>query len=243
MARVLNPSPLRYQVKKIIVDYLIQQGYEVGDRIPTEQELGEILGVSRFSLREGLHLLEVERILSTKHGIGRFLLSKPNDINIEITSLQSVPELLASFNIESKDKILSVQEIESEGDISHYLEVKDGTSVISIERMRYAKETPIIYSIDTFLKEVLPEGWRKEDFQGSLFSYLESSCKIKLDYSLATIRAALLPEEIRQKISDSTALWILLEQTMFSQDGRAVIYSKDYHNSNHINFHVRRLRR
>ncbi|HLO19906.1 MAG TPA: hypothetical protein VK192_05380, partial [Sphingomicrobium sp.] len=35
----------------------------------------------------------------------------------------------------------------------------------------------------------------------------------------ATIRAALLPEEIRQKISDTTSLWILLEQKMFSQDG------------------------
>lgn len=243
MARVINPSPLRYQVKKIIVDYLIQQDYQVGDQIPTEQELGDILGVSRFSLREGLHLLEVERILSTKHGIGRFLFSKPNDINIEITSLQSVPELLASYNIESNDKILNVQEIHSEGDICHHLEVEDGTPVISIERMRYAKETPIIYSIDTFPKDLLPADWKKEDFQGSLFGYLERCCKIKLDYSQATIRAALLPEDIRQKISDTTSLWILLEQTMFSQDGRAVIYSKDYHNSNHINFHVRRLRR
>jgi GntR family transcriptional regulator len=241
MVNRINPSPIRYRVKKEIIDYLIQHGYEVGDKIPTEQEFVDILGITRFSLREALSLLEVDRIVSTKHGIGRFLISKPSDINIDITILQSVPDLLKGFNIESVDKILSVQECESTGEISRYLEIDDGTPVISIERVRQAKNIPIIYSIDTFPKHVLPGHWKQQDFIGSLFSYLENNCKIDLAYSNATIRGALLPEGDFQKIVDSSSLWILMEQCIYSRDGTPIIYSQDYH-SDHIVFHVRRYK-
>src|SRR3970040_715657 len=115
MVNRIKPSPLRYHVKKEIIDYLIQHGYEVGDQIPTEQEFVELLGITRFSMREALSLLEVDRVISTKHGVGRFLISKPGDINIDITVLQSVPALLKGFNIESVDKILSVKERKSSG--------------------------------------------------------------------------------------------------------------------------------
>ena len=36
--------------------------------------------------------------------------------------------------------------------------------------------------------------------------------------------------------------WILLEQVNYDQQGRAVIYSKDYHHSEYITFHVLRYR-
>lgn len=239
--RRLNPFPLRYQVKKEILDYLIENDYQVGDQIPTEKEFVDFLGVTRFSLREGLNLLELERIISTKHGVGRYLISKPNNISIDITSLQSIPDLLAGFNIESVDKILHLQEIPAAGELSHHLEIEDGTPVISIERIRYAKIAPIIYSIDSFPKSILPPGWKKQDFKGSLFKYIETICKIELSYSQATVRAAFLPEEIRQKITGLTSPWILMEQVICSRDGKPIIYSKDYH-SDHISFSVRRFK-
>lgn len=241
MARRFTPSPLRYRVKKEILDYLIENNYDVGDQIPTEQEFVDLLGVTRFSLREGLNILELERIISTKHGVGRFLIAKTSDINIDITSLQSIPDLLAGFNIESNDKILRLQEAPSSGEMSHNLEINDGTPVVSIERIRYAKIAPIIYSVDSFPKSILPVHWKKQDFRGSLFNYIETVCKIELSYSLATVRAALLPEGIRQNIPDSTSPWILMEQIIYSRDGKPIIYSKDYH-SDHITFSVRRFK-
>jgi GntR family transcriptional regulator len=63
--------------------------------------LSEILGVSRFSLREAIHLLEEERIIATKHGTGRFLVAIPGDFNIDLSVLQSVTEMLAGYGIEA----------------------------------------------------------------------------------------------------------------------------------------------
>lgn len=243
MPRSYSPLPLRYQVRKDLLNFIIEKGYQPGDQLPSEQELSESLGVSRFSLREALHLLEVERVISTKHGIGRYLTSLPSDIPIDITSLQSVPELLAGFHIESVDRLLRVEEKPADEETAEKLEIAAGTPVILIERMRYAQDVAIIYSLDIFPKSVLPQDWSPADFKGSLFTYLEKHCGINLDHSQATIRAALLPDNVKNLIEDAAALWILMEQVIYTREGRAVIFSKDYHHTGHITFHVRRFRR
>ena len=243
MARNYHSLPLRYQIRKNILDFVAENNYQPGDQLPTEQELSDILGVSRFSLREALHLLEVERIISTRHGSGRYLVSLPNEYQIDITSLQSVTELLADYNLDATDQLLQVVEMESSGDISQKLGIDDGAPVISIERIRYAKITPIIYSIDILPKRVLPEDWKEDDFKGSLFNYLESRCGVYLDHSQASIRATLLRGEINQVITDPLIPWILLEQVLYDRSGDPISLSRDYHHSDYIVFHVRRFRR
>jgi GntR family transcriptional regulator len=115
--------------------------------------------------------------------------------------------------------------------------------VISIERIRYAKTTPIIYSIDILPKSKLPEDWKEDDFKGSLFNYLETRCGVYLDHSQASIRATLLHGEINQMISDPLIPWVLLEQVLYDRNGEPISLSRDYHRGDYIVFHVRRFRR
>ena len=48
-----------------------------GERLPSEAELSKQLGVSRATLREALRLLEEEKIVIRRHGVGTFINSKP----------------------------------------------------------------------------------------------------------------------------------------------------------------------
>ena len=97
MAKSRYSKPLRYQIRRDILDFIAEKGYQPGDQFPSELELSDLLEVSRFSLREAIHLLEEERVISTRHGTGRFLLSRPNDLSIDLTNLQSVTELLSAL--------------------------------------------------------------------------------------------------------------------------------------------------
>ncbi len=243
MARSFRSIPLRYQIRKELLNLIVEKGYQPGDQLPTEEQLGEMLDVSRFSLREALHLLEVERLISTRHGKGRFLLAPPRDISIDITSLQSVPDLLSGFGIESIDKIIKIVESDSRGEISTHLNLDDGTPIVSIWRLRYAGKIPIIFSIDTLARKRLPETFSRADLKGSLFTFLEEQCGLRLDHSLATLRAARLPEEIQEEVGNHNDSWILMEQVICDREGEAIIYSKDYHHTDYITFHVRRYRR
>lgn len=242
MANPRFSQPLRYQIRKEILDFIADKGYQPGDQFPSEQELSEILGVSRFSLREAIHLLEEERIIATKHGTGRFLVAIPGDFNIDLSVLQSVTEMLAGYGIEAVNQLLNIEKISDNHEIAERLNLQPGEPAIAISRVRYAENIPIIYSIDYIPETLLPTPWNEETFKGSLFSFIEH-CGIVLDHSQVVIRTVFLDSNTTPFVQDPSVPWILLEQTICNQKGTPVIYSKDYHHSEYISFHMRRFRR
>lgn len=243
MTRKPRSVPLRYQIKDFIIDLLRRENYRPGDKIPTESELTDMLDISRSTLREGLHLLEEERVIRAKHGSGRYLLSLPEDLEFEITRLQSVTEMLAAFGIQVSTKVLGVNQIIADPEIAWQLQIKENQPVVAIERVRYAHNKPVIYSIDMIPEELLGDKWQTEKFSGSLLQILEENFQIFLDYSVTTIRAVtsndLIPTEIE---IDPNVPWIVLIQTNFTNLGRPIIYSKDYHRGDAVSFKVKRLR-
>lgn len=66
-------KPLYEQLVEHLRAYVVEAGLSAGDRLPSERELSERLGVSRASLRQAIVALEVQGILEVKHGEGTFL--------------------------------------------------------------------------------------------------------------------------------------------------------------------------
>ncbi|NLM13975.1 MAG: FadR family transcriptional regulator, partial [Epulopiscium sp.] len=60
-----------------VIDYIkkqIRQGkLSIGEKLPAERELSEILGVSRNSVREAIRSLEIMGVISSQHGAGNYL--------------------------------------------------------------------------------------------------------------------------------------------------------------------------
>ncbi len=60
-----------------VIDYIesniLDGHFEVGDKLPSERELSQMLSVSRNSVREGIRILEVIGVISSQHGIGNYI--------------------------------------------------------------------------------------------------------------------------------------------------------------------------
>ncbi len=69
--RTVRPVRTHEQVLTQIQQKILDGRLRVGDRLPSERELGEALGVSRNSVREALRVLESMGILSAQVGSGR----------------------------------------------------------------------------------------------------------------------------------------------------------------------------
>ncbi|CDL84327.1 FCD domain-containing protein [Xenorhabdus szentirmaii] len=50
---------------------IITKRYEVGDRLPPEREIADMLGVSRALIREAIIMLELEKLIEVRKGHGR----------------------------------------------------------------------------------------------------------------------------------------------------------------------------
>jgi DNA-binding FadR family transcriptional regulator len=56
-----------------IKDWILEQGLNTGDPMPTEAELVEQLGISRNSVREALKALQAVGIVEIRHGFGTYV--------------------------------------------------------------------------------------------------------------------------------------------------------------------------
>jgi GntR family transcriptional regulator len=243
MPKKRHSQPIRYQVRSAIRDLLAEKNYQPGDQIPTEFELMELLNVSRSSLREGLQLLEQDRIISTRPGSGRYLNLTPTNLQFDISRLQGVTDMMRTYGIQVSTQVISLKEVPANDEIAKNLNMITNLPVVWIERVRLAGNTPVIYSIDILPKQIVPGELIIGDFEGSLLQILEEKWKIFIDHSRATIKAVTSMKEIPLIVLDDPDMpWILMEQINYDASGVPVIYSKDYHRGDSIAFYINRHR-
>lgn len=64
------------QVAQKIIQLIIDENINEGEKIPNEYELATLLGVGRNSIREAIRLLISRNILEVRRGVGTFVCSK-----------------------------------------------------------------------------------------------------------------------------------------------------------------------
>jgi len=72
-----------------------------GDKLPTESAIMEETGVSRTVVREALSRLQAAGLVETRHGIGTFVLCKPNESQtlIGLTSIDTLQDVIALMEL------------------------------------------------------------------------------------------------------------------------------------------------
>jgi GntR family transcriptional repressor for pyruvate dehydrogenase complex len=78
--RPLRRSRLYEEVVERLRELIDVQGLQPGDRLMSERDLAERLGVSRTSVRQALTALEVMGLVRIRHGGGVFLARTPDDV-------------------------------------------------------------------------------------------------------------------------------------------------------------------
>jgi len=236
-----DTRPLPLQVRDEILQMLEEEPYQVGDRIPSEHELTKRLKVSRPTLREALKILEEEHVLYCKHGRGRFLARDTSSIYESITRLRSVTDMMQERFLLAQAQVLSLREEPASEAVTTPLRIKVNVPIVILERIRLAKQKPLIYSLDIFPRAIVKGPLRPEEFEGSLFDIMEERWNVYVDYAQTTISAVQLDSDLSKEIALPPDLpWILLEQVHYTAYHEPVLYSKDYHRGDRFAFHVLR---
>ena len=76
----IQRSPIYEQVVERLREFIDVQELQPGDRLMSERELAERLGVSRTSVRQALTVLRVQGLVEIRHGDGVYLVRPPADV-------------------------------------------------------------------------------------------------------------------------------------------------------------------
>lgn len=77
-----DPSSVYEQILKELTSSIMHGDLKPGDKLPSERNLSEMMGVSRTSLREALKMLAATGMVVIKHGQGVFITEKETPTNL-----------------------------------------------------------------------------------------------------------------------------------------------------------------
>jgi len=141
----------RYSEIEDILRGEIQAGvHKLGTRLPTEHELCQRFGVSRFTVRQALSRLREAGILDARPGIGTIVVS-PADRVTFVYTLSSMEELL-QYPAETYRRHIAVENIEASAEQAVMLRCDPGQDWVQLKAMRVARPSDApISAVDAYV--------------------------------------------------------------------------------------------
>lgn len=231
----LTSKTLTAQAKDAIME-MINNSLDVMTKLPSENELSTKLGVSRNTVREALKTLENDGVVSTRHGVGTFVIRNSNNIISNITILDSFTKIITSHGYTPGSLSNYVDIRPSSDEIASKLGVNPGDDILYIERIRTADGIPVIYVEDYLVyKEGMYEEYTKVQTQ-SLFDFW-SKYSIKMAFSNCNIKAVISDVNLMKSLKlNAPRAMLYLQQTHYCTKGVPVMYSDSYFISDKFDF-------
>lgn len=231
----LTNRSLYAQARDAILE-IINHNSEFMDKLPSEQELSERLGVSRNTVREAIRSLENDGYVTSRHGVGTFIIRDTKNIKYNIALLESATTIIQNHGYKAGTKSIIYSREDAPNRIAKVLH--NTHDVFYIERVRTADDVPVVY-VEDYLpySEGMLEHF-KEDYHESLLVFLEKAGH-KITFSDCTIHAVMSTPKVQNKLSlpEPSAL-LLLQQIHYSSKGIPILYSDSYFISEKFEFNV-----
>jgi GntR family transcriptional regulator len=220
----------------------IQQGkFLSGNQLPPELNLIEMLGVSRTTLREALRTLEEQGSIIRKRGLGTFVSER--SIVKDLSKNFGITEMIRGAGLTPGTQSINIRIGKAGKEVAQALEIKEGSRVIKIDRIRTANEKPVVITTDTLPYESFDGQVLKANalrFQ-SLYQYLFEKMGMHIIHGLATITAVVAGSQMARLLHVQRGTPLLrITQIDFTVNEQPCIYSDEYHLTDSFTFMVNR---
>ncbi|MFC5603120.1 GntR family transcriptional regulator [Sporosarcina koreensis] len=215
--------------------------FKENEKFPSEFELARTLGVSRATLREALRVLEEDKVIVRKHGVGTFVNPRPL-FSSGIEQLSSVSSMICDAGMVPGTIFMDVQENLPNDEMIEKFNCEANDSLVTIKRVRTADGEPVVYCIDHVLSKNLGVG-SDLILNESIFDLIEKSGEIRIVQAVANIEPVGYDDEASSILRCGVDIPLLvLLQHHYSEEGEMVLYSKNYFRADKFSFHVVRKR-
>lgn len=235
-----SEKPLQGRVQDAIIDYIAANNLKGGDRLPTEPELQELLGVGRSTLREAMANLESKGTLERIQGKGTFIRQIPILLENGLDELRSVSEHIRAVGATPSTSRMNVEFMEADEELAERLHLSVGDEVAKIERVRRADGVLAAYCIDVVPKKLLPDA-TEEEFAGSLFE-LFSAHNRNVSHAESVLHPTVLTRRDLPEMKSEVGLFLLFDEVFYDSRGTPICYSNDYYSADIFDFRIVRRR-
>ena len=233
------PIPLYYQLKQHLKEHI--DHCQVGDAIPTENELCEQFDVSRTTVRQAIAELVTEGHLVRSTGKGTFV-TKPKVQRDFVHALQSFNQEMRNHGHTPGTRVLSFLSVKANETVAGHLKINEGDEVIFLRRLRSADDKPVMI-VNTFLPAAYVPGFLDRDLTtNGLHDTLRDVYGLDLVRGIRAVEAIAAPEQEAELLQISKGAPVqYIESTFFTDTDLAVEFSTAWYRGDHSRFVIELL--
>ncbi len=153
--------PLYRQIKDKIAGCIEAGEWQSGQRLPSENELVERLGVSRMTINRALRELTGEGLLHRVHGVGTFVAERAR--HASLVQLRDIADEIREAGREHRLEVLLLSRETAAAEQAARLELAVGAEVYHLQAVHYRDGVPIQYE-DRYVNPGAAPGFIDADF-------------------------------------------------------------------------------
>ena len=227
--------PAYLQIEEELASQIEQGALAAGERLPSERELADNLGVSRMTLRQALGRLERRGLIARLQGSGTFV-SEPKLLH-QANVLRGFFQESMGQGIVPTSKTLTRERIVATRALAETLGLHLGEEVYEVVRLRFARNVPAVLETSFFPAVLFPGLLDLDLDHASIYRLMEER------YACSPAHAVQAMEAIAAQAAEAALLGVeagsplmLLERTTWDADGRPIEHARDLYRADRSRF-------
>lgn len=240
---------LKAQVKKELYSFIKQMDLNVSNKLPREEKLASMLGVSRVTLRSVLDEMSSKSIIFRRQGKGTFVNSAFFGIKVSFNPVIHFFEMIENSGYTPRVQIIYSGYDYPNKEVANALDINQKSKVFICTKFFYADDKFCAMTKDFIPATILSEfdADKLEKYSKSLFHFLNQTIGIKIVWDKVEIDVINnsdideLKKDLKQGNLDEKPL-LLLKGVNFDQKDRKTMYALEYIDTSILTFNEIRKR-
>lgn len=209
------------QVYLVLRDRILSGASGFGAKLPTENELADLHGVSRVTVRRALGELARERLIERRRSSGTRVIYRPPPAPVT-ADISGVLANLADMGRRTAVKLMSFDYVPAEGTVAQTLGVAPDQLLQRSVRVRSVDGVPFSY-LTTHVPESISVTFTKQELGSRPLLELLERAGVKVESARQRISAGLASPDVAEALDVRTGSPVLeLVRVSFDQLGRGV---------------------
>ena len=225
------------QVYLVLRDRILSGASGFGARLPTENELADLHGVSRVTVRRALGELARERLIERRRSSGTRVIYRPSPAPVT-ADISGVLANLADMGRRTAVKLLSFDYVPAEVTVAQALGVAPDQLLQRSVRVRSIDGVPFSY-LTTHVPESISVTFTKQELGSRPLLELLERAGVKVESARQRISAGLASPDIAEALDVRTGSPVLeLVRVSFDQLGRGVEHLHAFYRPDRYAFEI-----
>ncbi len=237
---------LSEQAKKEILNYISEMDLSKDNKLPREELLAEMIGVSRITIRQALNELSSDGIIFRRQGKGTFVNVDSLNIKVTFSPCMELTQMIEKSGYKPSVRLLNISRADRDAEICDILQMKQEESLVVAEKLFLADDKICAFCRDYFGMNLIGGEEAFESFakyEDSIYKYIYNLSGEKAEWDKVEIDTV-MPTDIKglkryistKEMGDKPFLY--LKTLNYSSKDKPLVYANEYFNTNIIKFNL-----